>query len=490
MKKILLSLLALVAVSFVSRADDTYVVAGNLASIFGTSWDASNTDNLMSLQGDGTYAKGYYVSEAVKDIQFKVVKNGSEWIGDENGNNVSFNMKGAGDFTISIDPNTNAISVTGANVAFADKLEYETVFAVGNGSGAWLCGATWEPGYIANEMGEIAPDVWEILYLDVPAANNLQLKFALDGTWANNFGGTFAGDAVETPAVYDGGNITFDHPGGNIRLHLDLSKFNLKTKQGATFAIYLGESAIPSNFEVLDPVVQMGTYIKFEARNTKNNYKYVLDSFEWPSDRGPQLQLTISRLDDSLPAAFTMEDLADINYWEPLFEQYTLMFTGEAMHAYDNIKKLYINDVAIWTNQFRNYPYALNYLEINSSGDYVVPIGCFSTKDDHFAISSFECKVEGDVTIGDDVFPAANSGKMTIYCYKEDVAKAWYNYKIANQQAYTVFLNGEKYEGNGVELTGADAAQGTGIRYNVMGQRVNENYKGVVIMDGKKLIVR
>ncbi len=489
MKKILLSLVSLLGVSFCSIAADAYIVAGNYASIFGTSWDGTNSDNLMTEQSDGTVTRTYTVDAAINDIQLKVVKNGSEWIGDENGGNVTFNMKAAGDFTVVLNADHNAVSVMGENVSFATSLEYNSVFAVGNGNGVWLNGITWDPGAESNAMAQVSPDVWECLYKDVPATTNLQVKFAIDGGWAKNFGGNFAASGEATPAVWDGGNITFDHPGGDIRLHLDLSNFDFKTKQGATFTITLGAETPSSNFEVLDPVVQINTYLKFEARNAKNNYKYILDSYEWPADRGPQLQLTIEPLDASKPAAFTEEDLADENYWEPLFQYYTKLIAGEEMYASENIKKLFITDVAILPNQFAGYPDALNEIYVTASGDYEFPNQCFYATD-RFSTKKFECNVEGNITLGYDVFPAQKSGPMTIYCTKESVAQTWYDYKVAHLQGYTVYLNGEKYEGDGVELTEADAANGNGIRYNVMGQRVGNDYKGIVIVDGKKLIVR
>lgn len=489
MKKTLLSLFALLGIGFCSFAQDVYIVAGSEVSLFGTSWDAGNTANTMADQGGGIFAKTYNAPSAMKDIQFKVVKNGSEWIGDENGNNVTFNMKSAGDFTISINTSNNAISVTGDNVSFDTDLEYDYVCAVGNGSGVWLNGIAWNPAEESNKMTEIAPDIWEILYKDVPESSSLQVKFALDGSWAKNFGGSFSASGEVTPAVWDGGNITFNHPGGDIRLHLDLSNFDLKTKQGATFTISLGADASKSNFEVLDPVVQIGTYLKFEARNANNNYRYVLDSYEWHADKGPQLQLAIEPLDPSKPAAFTADDLADLNYWEPLFRKYTAMIAGEEMSASENIHKLFIDNVAILPNQFAGYPDALKEISVTASGDYEFPNKCFFSTD-KFNIEKFDCKVEGEVTIGIDVFPPQKSGKMTIYCAKESIAQAWYSYKVAHLQGFTVFLNGEKYEGDGVELTEADASKGNGVRYNVMGQRVGNDYRGMVIVDGKKLFVR
>ena len=51
----------------------TYTVAGT-ENLFGTSWDATNTANDMTLQADGTYVWSKEVTSAM-DIEFKIVKN-------------------------------------------------------------------------------------------------------------------------------------------------------------------------------------------------------------------------------------------------------------------------------------------------------------------------------------------------------------------------------------------------------------------------------
>jgi hypothetical protein len=99
MRKKLFSILALLLTVCGAWADDTYTVAGNYTEIFGSAWDATNENNTMTKGYDGTYLKEYTVNEAYNTVQLKVVKNESEWIGDANGNNVQFNLTGAGTFT-------------------------------------------------------------------------------------------------------------------------------------------------------------------------------------------------------------------------------------------------------------------------------------------------------------------------------------------------------------------------------------------------------
>ncbi|MBQ1975460.1 MAG: hypothetical protein II224_06585, partial [Ruminococcus sp.] len=201
-------------------------------------WDGTNEANLMTKQADGTYTKDYTVGKAYDAVQLKSVKNGAEWIGDETGNNVTFNLTGAGTFTVTYDPEANVTTVSGDIVAFITEFEYDTVFAVGNGEGFWLNGAAWDPSYVANEMTEVAEDVWEIEFENVPDGFERQVKFAIDGAWTHNFGGAFEDSGVETAAVYNGDNITFDTDDlCTIKLQLNLSNFDFSTKEGATFTL-------------------------------------------------------------------------------------------------------------------------------------------------------------------------------------------------------------------------------------------------------------
>ncbi len=217
--------------------EDTYIVAGSEPEIFGTGWDGSNQANQMVKGDDGKYSKEYTVAQAYDNVQLKVVKNGEDWFG-VNGNNVEFKLTGAGTFTVVFDPDQNVVSVAGDIVSTVNELLYETVYAVGNGEGNWLNGAAWDPCYENNKMTEIEDDVWEITFYDVPDGFERQVKFAIDGAWTHNFGGSFEESGVQSDAVYNGDNITFDTDDNcDITIQLDLRDFDFDTKEGAKFKI-------------------------------------------------------------------------------------------------------------------------------------------------------------------------------------------------------------------------------------------------------------
>lgn len=223
-----------------SNTEDTYIVAGSEPEIFGTSWDGSNQANQMVKGDGGKYSKAYTVDKAYKNVQLKVVKNNDEWFGDETGNNVEFKLTGAGTFTVIFDPDQNVASVAGEIVSTVNELQFETVYAVGNGNGEdnWLNGANWDPAYVENEMTEIADGVWEITFHNVPEGSYRQVKFALDGAWTHNFGGRFEDFGVQSDAVYNGDNIEFyPEDDCDITIQLDLSEFDFDTKAGAKFKI-------------------------------------------------------------------------------------------------------------------------------------------------------------------------------------------------------------------------------------------------------------
>ena len=238
MKKILLMLVALIATSFSAMAEDIYIVAGS-EELCGTVWDGTDLNNKMTDNGDGTYSKTF-TNVAVKNgYQFKVVKNGEEWYGDEADNNITFNVTTACDVTITFNATTFKSTVTGTGVQ-AYVFNVEKVVAVGNGVGAWLNGAAWDPNADANKMTQVADKVYEITFDNVPVDEGYMVKFATNGSWADNFGGFFEASGKESDAMYNSGNITFNlEKAGTVKLRLDLSKFDYATRTGAKFVITL-----------------------------------------------------------------------------------------------------------------------------------------------------------------------------------------------------------------------------------------------------------
>ena len=238
MKKILLMLVALIATSFSAMAEDIYIVAGS-EELCGTVWDGTDHNNKMTDNGDGTYSKTFTNVAAKNGYQFKVVKNGVEWYGDEADNNITFNVTTACDVTITFNATTFKSTVTGTGVQ-AYVFNVEKVVAVGNGVGAWLNGAAWDPNADANKMTQVADKVYEIAFDNVPVDEGYMVKFVTNGSWADNFGGFFEASGKESDAMYNSANITFNlEKAGTVKLRLDLSKFDYATRTGAKFVITL-----------------------------------------------------------------------------------------------------------------------------------------------------------------------------------------------------------------------------------------------------------
>ena len=242
MKKILLMLVALIATSFSAMAEDIYIVAGS-GDLCGTSWDGTDLNNKMTDNGDGTYSKTFTNVAVMNGYQFKVAKNGEEWYGDEAGNNITFNVTTACDVTITFNTTTFKSTVTGTGVQ-AYVFNVEKVVAVGNGVGAWLNGANWDPNADANKMTQVADKVYEIAFDNVPVDEGYMVKFVTNGSWADNFGGFFEASGKESDAMYNSANITFNlEKAGTVKLRLDLSKFDYATRTGAKFVVTLPGSA-------------------------------------------------------------------------------------------------------------------------------------------------------------------------------------------------------------------------------------------------------
>ena len=61
------------------------------------------------------------------------------------------------------------------------------VYVVGNGTGNWLNDAVWDPGIAGNKMTE-QNGVYSITFTNVAANSELLFKFAINGTWDENYG--------------------------------------------------------------------------------------------------------------------------------------------------------------------------------------------------------------------------------------------------------------------------------------------------------------
>ena len=214
---------------------DTYVVAG-CAELCGETWAAVSDANTMTANADGTYTKVYPSVPVGQSYQFKVVKNGTEWIGDSSGNNISFNVSAVCDVTITFNPADKSITVTGDGVNFEQVTSFDSIHAVGNGSGNWLNGKNWD--VTANAMTETSTGIYEITFQKV-AAGKYEFKFAANGSWADNWGQGTGNEALYNSQTNYSLELTAV---SDVTLKLDLTGYDYTAKTGATYAVTVVES--------------------------------------------------------------------------------------------------------------------------------------------------------------------------------------------------------------------------------------------------------
>ena len=256
----------------VTTTDPIYVVVGS-EEFTGLNWIGDPVDgalNVMTKDGD-LYTKTFTATPAGKDYQLQVVKNvengkdpetgdtvwDQTWfgIGEEHKDNLTFNVTDTCDVTVTFNPATNEINVTGDNVKVVTELEVEYITAVGNGFEGWLNGEHWKVNAESNKMEMVSDKVYKITYKDVTSSEYYEFKFAANGSWADNWGLTAEENGNGAPVgenyalTYSGDNIVLDtvalgYEEGtllNVTLTLDLTNFDYHSKQGAIARIEVTE---------------------------------------------------------------------------------------------------------------------------------------------------------------------------------------------------------------------------------------------------------
>ena len=287
----IISALSVTAIS-ASAAEDTisYVVAGT-ANLCDETWSfTEESGNIMTQKADGTYELVFSPTEALGTVQLKVAKltNGKvasdeDYYGDATGNNITFKVTNAGDVTVNFDPTTLKVTVTGDNVAMITDFKVDAIRAVGAGDGNWLNDVNWDPADDSNLMTEVSDKVYEITYKDIEEFDNYLVKFAANGSWTDNWGGTFTASGEVTDADYNGGNIVVEVPYelANVTLRLDLTGFDYATKTGAKFTVTVTDATevsttepvteAPTTEPVTEPVTESSTdKISYVVAGTAN----------------------------------------------------------------------------------------------------------------------------------------------------------------------------------------------------------------------------
>ena len=232
-------------------ADATQYVVAGVESLTGYEWQGSPAlapENVMTKSGD-VYTKTFTAVPVGKSYQLKVVANtGDEqkWIGlDGTDNNVTFDVETACDVTVTFDPATNKITVTGDGVKMVTDLEVNSITVVGNGENNWLNGVAWGVDAEANHMTPVADKVYQIKYENIESADDAyQFKFAVNDTWAANWGlpeQSAAPIGEEFDLTFNGENMLLNTVSAgfeedslvDVTITLDITNFDYSTRTGA-----------------------------------------------------------------------------------------------------------------------------------------------------------------------------------------------------------------------------------------------------------------
>ena len=244
-------------------AEDVFTLAGT-ANWLSTGWSPDPGSYVMTKGDGGIYSitvpdvkaeEGIY---AVKVVQFiggdaaNVVWHGM----DGTSLNYDFGMSADGDVTVTFNPATGEINVTGPTVV-APEYDINYITAVGNGQNNWLNGVVWDPAAGDNKMTKVSEGVYEITFEEVDTNTDYMFKFAANGAWDINWGvvkDTEAKLNEANPAQYNAeDNIQFNVESEddicNVTLRLDLTKWDTIKKGGATYTIIVSEPVEPTTVE-------------------------------------------------------------------------------------------------------------------------------------------------------------------------------------------------------------------------------------------------
>ncbi len=152
------------------------------------------------------------------------------------GQNYSFAVETACDVTVTFDPATKEIKVSGSGLASGVKapaIQFMALRGEGNENLSW--------GEDLAKMSKVSEGIYEYTISNVAANSALKFKFTANGNWDDyNFGGTYSASGQEAEAVWKGNDIYVSVAAeSNVTIKLDLTGLEYKadSKLGATFTV-------------------------------------------------------------------------------------------------------------------------------------------------------------------------------------------------------------------------------------------------------------
>ena len=180
--------------------EDVYTVAGEPTTVFGTTWDLTNTANDMAKQTDGSYKwEKTDLELGAGTVAFKVVKN-RDWNNGANAwpaENYTLAIAEAGIYTITItfEPeNENAVNATATKTG--EAVVVPTVIMHGTFTGSWA----------DTEAFAKAEDKKTASLKLTLAVGDIEFGLKLDGSWKAN-GATITRENASTSLASGSGNM-------------------------------------------------------------------------------------------------------------------------------------------------------------------------------------------------------------------------------------------------------------------------------------------
>jgi len=180
--------------------EDVYTVAGEPTTVFGTTWDLTNTANDMAKQTDGSYKwEKTGLELGAGTVAFKVVKN-RDWNNGANAwpaENYTLAIDAAGIYTITItfEPeNENKVSATATKTG--EAVVVPTVIMHGTFTGSWA----------DTEAFAKAEDKKTASLKLTLAEGDIEFGMKLDGSWKAN-GATITRENASTSLASGDGNM-------------------------------------------------------------------------------------------------------------------------------------------------------------------------------------------------------------------------------------------------------------------------------------------
>ncbi len=463
----------------------TWTVAGSPESIFGTSWDPTNTNNDM-VKGEGntwTYSKEDLTLTKGNKISFKVCKNHAWGIAYPDKNyELSVLADGEYKLVITFDDDTKEVSATlekKYTVSFKNSIGWENVYAY-TYDPETLGG--WHGTKIMNKVG----DVYTISFFAATAPSKIIFN---DGV-GNVVGESQTANLVFTdgktydmvsPGYYIVGNMTSDelnkdykmtkNEGADaeeyMKIAMPLEKDNqfkvVSTEDGSNITTWYPGGETP-NYTITED----GTYdIYFRPEGKTGwfgNYIYVAQ----------EISIDITE-----------------NLWASYSSTKALDFSNSGLTAYIATTR---NGSSVHYEPVTYVPAYTGIILNGTQGTHVaVTIPSAEAVGTNLLFST--ANAEHEVTAGevDNVYAFGMMGG------KVGFVKAEAGYTVAQGKSY---LDLSTVGAKGIDFIGLPGSETDGIRsiengelridnydyFNLAGQKVSKDYKGIVIVNGKKYL--